>query len=124
MGSVDNNRGLTLVEMVTVVAILGVLVIALAFSFQGWLAKYKVEDETKRFYADLSDARARAMQKKKITFVESFSIAFSLESSLLENRFFEAFSGDSAGFQKIKQYLTEETKRHKNKIQEAWEKNR
>lgn len=61
---------MTLVELMTVVAILGVLMVILGFSFQGWLAKYKVEEETKRFYTDLSDARARAMQKKRVTFVD------------------------------------------------------
>lgn len=65
-----NNRGMTLVELMTVVAILGVLTVILGFSFQGWLAKYKVEEETKRFHTDLSDARARAMQKKRVTFVD------------------------------------------------------
>ena len=65
-----DNRGMTLIELMTVVAILGVLVVILGFSFQGWLAKYKVEEETKRFYADLSDARGRAMQKKRNTFVD------------------------------------------------------
>lgn len=64
-----NNRGVTLVELLTVVAILGVLLVVLGFTFQGWIAKYKVEDDTKRFHADLSEARARAMQKKRMTFV-------------------------------------------------------
>lgn len=70
MRAAGNNRGMTLVEVMTVVAIIGVLTFILGFSFQGWLAKYKVEDETKRFYADLMDARARAMQKKRFTFVD------------------------------------------------------
>ncbi len=65
-----NIRGMTLIELMTVVAILGVLVVILGFSFQGWIAKFKVEDQTKRLYADISDARARAMQKKRMTFVE------------------------------------------------------
>lgn len=65
-----DNRGVTLVELMTVVAILGVLVLVLGFSFQGWIAKYKVEEQTKRLFADLSDARARAMQKKRMTFVD------------------------------------------------------
>jgi len=70
MRTVRDIRGMTLVELMTVVAILGVLVVILAFSFQGWIAKYKVEDQTKRLYADITDARARAMQKKRMTFVE------------------------------------------------------
>ena len=65
-----NEQGITLIEVMTVVAILGILLAALGFSFQGWLAKYKVEDETKRLYADLMDARARAMQRKRFTFVD------------------------------------------------------
>lgn len=69
MRTVRDIRGMTLVELMTVVAILGVLIVILGFSFQGWLAKYKVEEQTKRFYADITDARARAMQKKRMTFV-------------------------------------------------------
>lgn len=69
MRTVRDIRGMTLVELMTVVAILGVLLVILGFSFQGWIAKYKVEDQTKRLYADITDARARAMQKKRMTFV-------------------------------------------------------
>ncbi len=70
MRTVRDIRGITLIEIVTVVAILGILLITLGLTFQGWLEKYKVEEETKRFYAALSDARARAMQKKRMTFVD------------------------------------------------------
>lgn len=61
--------GLTLVELLVVLSIFAALLLVLGASFQGWMAKYKVEDDTKRIFAALSAARLQAMQKKRIYFV-------------------------------------------------------
>ena len=37
------EAGITLVELIIVIAIIGILVIALGFSFQDWMGKYRVE---------------------------------------------------------------------------------
>jgi prepilin-type N-terminal cleavage/methylation domain-containing protein len=64
-----SNRGVTLIELIVVVSVIGILVVALGFSFQGWMGSYKVESQIKEMYVDLMNARARAMQKNRVHFV-------------------------------------------------------
>ena len=56
------NMGFTLVELLVVISIIGLLAIALGFSYVGWMGSYKVESATKGLFSDMMDARARAMQ--------------------------------------------------------------
>lgn len=60
------NRGITLIELIIVIAIIGILVIALGFSFQGWVEGYRVESQIKEMYVDLMNTRARAMQRNRL----------------------------------------------------------
>ena len=64
-----NKSGITLVEVVVVVAIVGILVIALGFEYGGWMGGYKVEKQFKEFHADLMQARIQAMERKRNFFV-------------------------------------------------------
>ncbi len=61
--------GFTLVEIMITIAILGILVVLAVGNFGGLNEKYKVEAETKQLYADLMDARMRAMQRNRMSFV-------------------------------------------------------
>lgn len=62
--------GFTLVEILIALAILGILVILAVGNFEGMNEKYKVEAETKQLYADLMDARGRAMQRNRASIVQ------------------------------------------------------
>ena len=64
-----NKNGVTLIELIVVVSVIGILVIALGFSFQGWMGKYRVESQIKEMYVDLMNARARAMERNRCHFV-------------------------------------------------------
>lgn len=66
-----NNRGVTLVELLVAMSIVAILVIALAFNYQGWMGKYKVETATKTLYTDLVDARSQAVQRA-VTYLADF----------------------------------------------------
>lgn len=66
------NKGFTLVELLVVVAIVGITVIVLGFQFIGWLARYKVESQVKTMHTDLMSARQRAMEKN-ISYVVQLS---------------------------------------------------
>ena len=65
----ESRRGFTLLEIMIVIAILGILAVIGVTNFRGLNEKYKVEAETKQFYADLMDARGRAMQRNRVFFV-------------------------------------------------------
>jgi type IV fimbrial biogenesis protein FimT len=61
--------GFTLVEILITTAIVGILVVIAVSNFGGLTEKYKVEEETKQLYADLMDARGRAMQRNRMFFI-------------------------------------------------------
>ena len=65
-----DNQGITLIELIIVISIIGILVVALGFSFQGWIGSYNVEREIKGMYIDLMNARARAVEKNRTHFVD------------------------------------------------------
>ncbi len=64
-----NEEGITLVELIVVISIIGILVVALGFSFQGWMGSYNVESQMRSMYIDLMNARTRAMQRNRVHFV-------------------------------------------------------
>jgi type II secretory pathway pseudopilin PulG len=63
------DKGLTLVELLVVICILNIIAISTAFSFRGWMGKYKIESQTKDLYVELTDARLSAMENKRTHFV-------------------------------------------------------
>lgn len=63
------NSGVTLIELLIVVSIIGILIVALGFSYEGWLGNYRIESQTKELYFDLTDARTRAMTRHRIHWV-------------------------------------------------------
>lgn len=65
------KRGVTLVELLVVIAVIGVLAVALGFTYQGWMGTYKVEKAVKDVYADLLSGRAMALQRNS-DFLASF----------------------------------------------------
>ncbi|MEW6418814.1 MAG: type II secretion system protein [Nitrospirota bacterium] len=63
------DYGITLIELIVAISVVGILVAALAFEFEGWMSSYKVESQIKEMYVDLMNAKARAMQKNRVHFV-------------------------------------------------------
>jgi prepilin-type N-terminal cleavage/methylation domain-containing protein len=66
----EGRGGFTLLEIMIVIAIVGIVVMIAANNFRGLIEKYRVEDETKQMFADLMDARGRAMQRNRVFHVQ------------------------------------------------------
>lgn len=62
--------GFTLVEIMIALAIVGIVVMLATGTFQEMMEKYRVEGETKQMFADLMDARGRAMQRNRVFHVQ------------------------------------------------------
>jgi prepilin-type N-terminal cleavage/methylation domain-containing protein len=63
------NKGITIIELITVMAILGILLGMAVISLHDWLERYQVEVQTREMYADLLNARVSAMHKNNVVFV-------------------------------------------------------
>lgn len=63
------NNGYSLTELVVVIAILGTLLGIAGISGKTWLERYRVEAQTKEMFTDLMNARANALQRNRMHFV-------------------------------------------------------
>jgi prepilin-type N-terminal cleavage/methylation domain-containing protein len=57
------QEGITLIELIIVVAIIGILATVAGFEVNNWITRYRAETHVKDMYADMSSARQRAMHK-------------------------------------------------------------
>lgn len=77
--------GITLIELIIVVSIIGILAIALGFEFSDWMGKYKVESEVKDLYSDLMNARINALHKNRFYFVLLAPKQYAVSEDMNEN---------------------------------------
>lgn len=76
------KSGFTIIELLVVISVIGILAIALGFSFEGWQGRYKVESQIKDVESDLMKARTRAMQRNRAHFVTLTANQYTIQEDL------------------------------------------
>jgi len=87
--------GVTLTELLVVVSIIGILTVALGFSFRGWMTNYRIETTTKQLYSDLMEARTRAMTRNTMHFVTLSTRSYQIYEDTNGNNAADAGAGDN-----------------------------
>lgn len=64
-----HDSGFTLTELIVVMLLAGVLMTIAGMQMSSWAGKARVEEQTKRLYADLLSARKMAMERNRVHFV-------------------------------------------------------
>ena len=84
-----DRKGLTLVELLVTMTVVGIILLAMGASMRGWATRYRVESVTHDLYTDLTEARANALQQGRsyfATFQTGPPDSYSLYSDVNGNR--------------------------------------
>lgn len=79
------EKGATLIELSIVLGVIGVLIAATAFAYQGWMGRYRVEQATCELYTDLMRARLLAVQTNRHHFAVLNDYSYSITEDTNEN---------------------------------------
>jgi len=74
------NSGFSLIELMVVVAIIGIVLGISTLNFHSWQVKSKIEAQTREMYTDITEARTNAFTQKK-----AFGIVFQPTSYVMKS---------------------------------------
>jgi Tfp pilus assembly protein FimT len=93
-----NNRGITLMELLAVMAVAAALAIGLGQSFLAWQGSYLVESQVKELFDDLMDSRIKAMQRNRAHFAVVTADDYSMYEDTNGDGVFGAGDNDMSRF--------------------------
>jgi len=101
----QSNSGFSLVELIVLMAIMGILLSIGTINFNNWQVKSKIERQAREFLADLNSARSESIFRKQrhsiVMNSDGTGYAFKRYSSENENR----INGGTTLFTKTNSYL-------------------
>lgn len=78
MKRIKGDYGFSLIELMVVIAIVGILTAIAALGYSRWTIKFRVEQQIKEMYADLMDARTKAMTRNRSHFLTLASTQYTI----------------------------------------------
>jgi prepilin-type N-terminal cleavage/methylation domain-containing protein len=98
------DRGITLVEVIIVISVIGILIASMAYSYQDWVKRYEVERTTKELYSNMMLARMRAMERGLEHYVVFGARSYSIIEDTNESGEYDAGDEGLPGFPKTVEY--------------------
>jgi len=89
-----NKNGITLIEIIIVVSIIGILVVVAGFEFVGWRGRSAVEIETRDLYNNLMNARVNAMSRNRDYFLTGTNTSYTIYEDTYNATYVPSTEGD------------------------------
>ena len=79
------SRGFTLIEVLIVIAVIGILTSIASFQFTAYTKKSAIESQTRQLYNDIMEQRSKALFEKRSRGVRVAASSYSLYSSATDS---------------------------------------
>ena len=99
-----HDRGITLIELVVVMAIIAILLVIAFISGQQWMDRYNAESQIRQMHTDLLQTRVRAMQINRRYFVVVNAGSYEIVEDTNENGTLDVAPNDIHQPQKALQF--------------------